>query len=212
MSGGDVRQCQRMLNRHGLAFVQESGTFDTPTMVGVRAFQSMNNLKPTGHVDDPTWSLLASQPKFVLNTVTGERLRVIDQCWQHLGAPYLHGGEHQTGMDPTGFLTLTASNVWPLTWKRGNTLHEFLTANCTEIKPDIALPADVLVYSRDDGRPTHVLVKLNDQFGIGPLGGNAATNTAEMALKRHAYVMVKNIHYRPIHYAMRFNNVVNPSE
>lgn len=213
MEGQDVRYCQRLLRHHGLSFVLETGKFDTPTLVGVRVFQSMLNLKPTGQVDDTTWLLLTGNTEVLASTVTGERSKFIDNCWKYVGVPYCHGGEHPiVGLDPLGFLTLVVSETWPNLWQRVNSLHEFLEVNCHQIPVCAAVPADVVVYSRDDGRSTHILVKLNDRFGIGPLGGNNSTTTPEMALKRQAFVKVKAINYRTGYQTVRFNNIKNSSE
>lgn len=192
-TGSDVRYAQRCLNRHGFS-TEISGTFDEPTHVGVLNFQYIHNIPSDGVIDDNTWSLLTRRVKYQPQP-SDKRYAAIRHAIGLLGKPYIYGSSNpDLGLDPLGFLqnVLYWSDV--LKDVSNETLAQFLT----RFKPtQTPIPGDLIFYTNPDkGYPTHVLIMLNDTNGIGPIGGNAHTTNAKLAMQRQACVKIVNFNYR----------------
>lgn len=198
MEGPDVEYAQKRLIRHGLALVKVTGIYDGLTATMVRAFQSMLNLKPTGEVDEVTWNQLTDRTPYYFPIVTGKRADFITACLQLIGVPYIHGSSAAMyGLDPVGFLYAAGQliRVEQPDKQRGLPLGELLSF-CKKLPEEMVQPGDLAVYSQGNGVPTHILVTLNKDVGVGPLGGNASTTTPKAALQRDAFVKLKPIKYR----------------
>ena len=170
----------------------------------------MHNLRSTGHVDPATWSILTAKPVDEFPLVTGYRAAVIARALRFLGAPYLHGSsEAWAGLDPLGFVDRVYSSENDLDPFSLQSLvdEQFIAIPERDIKP-----ADLVVYHRKDGAITHALVLLNMRLGIGPLGGNAATTTIDMALKRNACVKIKPYRYRDRYSIRRLRGIDDSAE
>lgn len=192
MRGHDVGYLIKRLRHHGIT-VPPSEEYDDTVTIAVRAFQGMYNLDTTGVVDDATWTVLGEKCRLPWPMVDGGRQMMIDAAWKVLGVPYIHGSDNpMLGLDPLGFLKHICMSPPYCT----DDLAQYLEENFHTVAKADMMAGDIVVYSRKDGRLTHVLLVLNDIMGIGPIGGNAATNTREMATKRDACVKVKNIRYR----------------
>jgi len=204
--GPDVLYCQKRLVVHGMARCPVDGVFGTATLVYVRALQGMHNLNPTGQVDTATWEILTSKPVDAFPVVTGMRQGVIERCWNLIGVPYLHCSNNpQLGLDALGFLgnVFEPQHAWV-----DDSLDYIIASQFSPMPKNIVVPGDVAVYYHNY-RATHALVVLNKRVGIGPLGGNASTTSVAMALKRKAFVKVKNINYR---YHMTYSYKGMPGE